>query len=120
LRILVVEDDLVNQKIISALLQRQGCEVTVAPNGKAAVDCVDAEDFDIVIMDIQMPEMDGFEATRLIREREAETGKRVPIVACTAHALPGYRERCLAAGMDGFLTKPISRQALAEALTTFG
>jgi CheY-like chemotaxis protein len=120
LHILVAEDDLINQKLIKALLQKLGYEVTIAPNGKVAVDHVAAQDFDIILMDIQMPEMDGFEATRLIREREVETGKRVPIIACTAHALPGYRERCLAAGMDGFLTKPLNRQALADAVSGFG
>jgi CheY-like chemotaxis protein len=119
MRILVAEDEPINQKIISALLQKLGCEVTVAANGKQAVDSFVGQDFDIIFMDIQMPEVDGFEATRLIREVEQRTGKRVAIVACTAHAMSGYRELCLAAGMDGYMTKPISRQKLMETVESY-
>src|ERR1044072_3266299 len=99
MRILVAEDDVINQKIIGALLQKLGYDVTIASNGKQAVDAFAAQDFDLIFMDIQMPELDGFEATRLIREHEIRKGKRVPIIACTAHAMAGYRERCLESGM---------------------
>jgi CheY-like chemotaxis protein len=119
MRILVAEDEPINQKIIATLLQRLGCDVTVASNGKEAVDSFAAQDFDIIFMDIQMPGVDGFEATRLIREEERRTGRHVAIVACTAHALIGYRELCLAAGMDGYMTKPISRQKLVETVASY-
>jgi CheY-like chemotaxis protein len=120
MRILVAEDDAINQKLIVSLLKKMGfLDVTVASNGKQAAETYATRDFDIVLMDIQMPELDGFEATRLIREDEQRRGKRVPIVACTAHAMVGYRERCLEAGMDGYVTKPISRQQLLETIMSF-
>jgi CheY-like chemotaxis protein len=119
MRILVAEDEPINQRIIAALLQKLGCDVTIASNGKEAVDCFTVQEFDIIFMDIQMPEVDGFEATRLIREEERRTGRHVAIVACTAHALLGYRELCLAAGMDGYMTKPISRQKLMETVASY-
>jgi len=118
MRILVAEDDLVNQKIIGALLRKLGYEVIIASNGKQAVDAFAAQDFDLIFMDIQMPEVDGFEATRLIRVEEQRKGKRVPIIACTAHAMVGYRERCLASGMDGYVTKPINRQILEDTIVS--
>jgi CheY-like chemotaxis protein len=118
MRILVAEDDLINQKIIGALLQKLGYEVTIASNGKQAVDAFVTQEFDLIFMDIQMPECDGFEATRLIREEEQRKGKHVPIIACTAHAMVGYRERCLASGMDGYVTKPINRQTLKDAIVS--
>jgi CheY-like chemotaxis protein len=101
-----------------SLLERDGHVVTVVANGRAAVTVAGAAAFDVILMDVQMPEMNGLDATVAIRARE-QTGKRVPIVAMTAHAMQGDRERCLASGMDGYLAKPISaltlRQALADA-----
>jgi signal transduction histidine kinase/ActR/RegA family two-component response regulator len=108
LRILVVEDNVVNQKIASALLLRRGQEAIIASNGREAVDAWKGEPFDAIFMDIQMPEMDGFEATSIIRAAERGTGKHIPIVAMTAHAMHGDRERCLEAGMDDYLSKPVS------------
>src|SRR5262249_41557164 len=116
LRILVAEDNPVNQHVIVRLLAKLGHAVTLAENGVQALAAIDREAFDIVLMDIQMPEMDGFEATRAIREREAATGHRVPIVAMTAHAMKGDRERCLAAGMDDYLSKPVQRLELEKVL----
>jgi CheY-like chemotaxis protein len=115
-RVLVAEDNIVNQRVAAGLLTRRGHLVTVVGNGRAAVDAVAHGEFDVVLMDVQMPEMDGFEATAAIRERERDTGRRVRIVAMTAHAMSGDRERCLAAGMDGYLSKPIDQRTLYEAV----
>jgi len=114
LNILLAEDSLVNQKLALGLLARQGHDVTVANNGKEAVAAVTARGFDLVLMDVQMPEMDGLEATRAIRAREKKTGTRVPIMAMTAHAMQGDRERCLAAGMDDYIAKPIRAEKLFD------
>jgi PAS domain S-box-containing protein len=118
-RILLVEDSVVNQKLAVALLEREGHYVTVADNGRIAVARLKAEPFDIVLMDVQMPVMDGLEATIAIRERERQTGGHVPIVAMTAHALKGDREQCLTAGMDGYVAKPIRADELLAALEKF-
>ena len=107
LRLLLVEDNPTNQKLTVRLLQRRGHQVEVAGNGQEAVGMLEDRRFDLVLMDVQMPVMDGMQATAAIRSREAETGGRVPIVAMTAHAMHGYRDRCLAAGMDGYISKPI-------------
>ncbi len=107
LRVLVVEDSLVNQKLAVGLLEGQGHKVRVVNNGRAAIEAWLSEKFDLVLMDVQMPEMDGLEATQQIRARERQTGGHVPIVAMTAHAMKGDRELCLAAGMDGYVAKPI-------------
>ncbi len=107
LHILLVEDNLGNQKLAVRLLEKQGHTVEVANDGAAALDAVARGSFHLVLMDVQMPGMDGFEATLAIRERERSTGEYVPIVAMTAHAMSGVRERCLAAGMDDYITKPI-------------
>jgi CheY-like chemotaxis protein len=115
-RVLVAEDNIVNQRVAAGLLTRRGHVVTVVGNGREAVDAVQRGEFDVVLMDVQMPEMDGFEATAAIRERERETGQRIRIVAMTAHAMSGDRERCLAAGMDGYLSKPIEQRMLYEAV----
>jgi CheY-like chemotaxis protein len=108
LRVLVAEDNPVNQQVASGVLRRRGHAVTLASDGREALAAIDAQDFDVVLMDVQMPEMGGFEATEIIRAREAITGAHLPIVAMTAHALVGDRERCLAAGMDDYLRKPIN------------
>ena len=110
LRVLVAEDNLVNRKLVTTLLQKRGHDVTAVENGRAAVQAIDQagpQGFDLVLMDVQMPEMSGFEATQAIRDRERTTRRHVPIVALTAHAMQGDRERCLAAGMDGYMSKPV-------------
>ncbi len=107
LNVLLAEDSKVNQKLAIALLQKWGHHVLVANNGLEAVRAVEAGRFDVVLMDVQMPECDGLQATQLIRQFESQSGSHVPIVAMTAHALKGDEERCLSAGMDAYLTKPI-------------
>jgi signal transduction histidine kinase/DNA-binding response OmpR family regulator len=115
-RVLLAEDNIVNQRVAVGLLKRRGHHVTVVENGQEAVDAVEREQFDIVLMDLQMPVMGGLDATKVIRERERHAGRnRVRIVAMTAHAMSGDRERCLAVGMDGYLSKPTeSRTLFAE------
>jgi two-component system sensor histidine kinase/response regulator len=114
--VLVVEDNAVNQKLAVALLEKRGFTVTTAGNGKLALAALDKDKFDFVLMDVQMPEMDGIEATGAIREREKSTGGHIPIIAMTAHALIGDQERCLAAGMDAYVTKPIRTSELFETI----
>lgn len=116
LRVLLVEDSLFNQKLAIALLCKRGHQVTLANNGREAVDLFFRQPFDRVLMDVQMPEMDGLEATQVIRQREARIGSHVPIIAMTAQAMAGDRERCLAAGMDEYLTKPIRTDQMYEVL----
>jgi signal transduction histidine kinase/CheY-like chemotaxis protein/HPt (histidine-containing phosphotransfer) domain-containing protein len=106
-RVLLVEDVMVNVKLALGILERTGCDVVIAEHGQRAVEWLEQGSFDLVFMDVQMPVMDGFEATRRIREREQSTGRHVPIVAMTAHAMSSDRDRCLDAGMDGYLAKPI-------------
>jgi CheY-like chemotaxis protein len=116
-RILLVEDNSVNQLMASRLLEKGGYTVVVATNGREALAMLDEAafaGFDCVLMDIQMPEMDGFECTAIIREKEQMTGFRLPIIAMTAHALQSDRERCREAGMDGYVSKPIDPQTLFE------
>lgn len=120
LRILLAEDNLVNQTLALGILGRQGHSVKVVDNGVAAVQAYEAEEFDVVLMDVQMPEMDGLDATRRIRDSEARTGKHTPIIAMTAHAMAGDQQRCIAAGMDHYLAKPIRIPQLAEALVEAG
>jgi len=117
-RVLVVEDNIVNQKVAQRFLERLGCKVTLADNGAQAVELVRREPFELVLMDLQMPVMDGIEAARVIREREVED-RRIPIVALTAHAMVGERERCVDAGMDDFLTKPLLMERLRQVLQRF-
>jgi signal transduction histidine kinase/DNA-binding response OmpR family regulator len=116
LGILLAEDNPVNQKLAVRLLEKRGHSVRVAGNGREAVEILERESFDIALMDLQMPEMSGFEAVAAIREREARTGGRLPIVAMTAHAMNEDRERCMAAGMDGYVSKPISAAELYATL----
>jgi len=106
----------VNQKLALAMLRKMGHQVTLAATGTAAVETWKREAFDLVLMDIQMPEMDGLEATRKIRAIERPGGARTPIIAMTAHAMGGDRERCLEAGMDDHVAKPISRAELAATI----
>ena len=115
-RILVAEDVPVNRKLAMFMLTKMGHSVTLAVNGVEAVARWSEEPFDLIFMDVQMPEMDGFEATRRIRQMEASTSRHTPIVATTAHAMTGDADRCLAAGMDGYVSKPISRKDLEEAV----
>ena len=115
-RILLVEDGVANQKLISALLGKWGHSVVLATNGREALDRFRPEEFDLILMDIQMPEMDGWEATRRIRELEKTSGTQIPIIAMTAHARDSDREKCLQMGMNGYLSKPIRRQHLMEQL----
>jgi PAS domain S-box-containing protein len=119
LRVLVAEDNAVNQRLAARLLEKRGHRVSVTANGREAVEALANQTFDLVLMDLQMPEMDGFEATAAIREREKGNGVHMPIIALTAHAMKGDRERCLAAGMDGYLSKPIRPQELDVILETY-
>jgi PAS domain S-box-containing protein len=116
LSILVAEDHPVNQQLIRRLLEKQGHQVTLAHNGREAVEATAAHRFDLVLMDVQMPEMDGFQATAAIRARERTGGGRMPIVALTAHAMSGDAERCLAADMDAYVSKPVDRARLAAVI----
>ncbi len=112
-RVLLAEDNEVNQEVAVAVLESLGCVVQAVGDGSLAVEKLESEDFDLVLMDCQMPGMDGFAATRAIRElEEAEGAKRLPIIALTAHAQPSDREECLAAGMDDYVTKPFSKADL--------
>jgi CheY-like chemotaxis protein len=116
LRVLLAEDSLVNQKLAVGLLEKQGYMVKVANDGKEAIAALESQEFDVVLMDVEMPMMDGFEATAVIRVKEKQTGRHIPIIAMTAHALKGDRERCLDSGMDDYVAKPIRSQELYEKL----
>ena len=119
LRVLLVEDNAVNQLLATRLLEKRGHRVVVAENGREALAALENESYDLVFMDVQMPEMDGIEATVAIRGREKTNGKHQPIIALTAHAMKGDHERCLNAGMDGYLSKPIRPQELDEILESY-
>jgi CheY-like chemotaxis protein len=114
LHILLAEDGITNQLVACGLLKTRGHRVVVANNGREAVEAFEREAFDLVLMDVMMPEMDGLEATAVIRQKEQTTGSHIKIVAMTAHALKGDCERCLEAGMDGYLSKPVKPKALYE------
>jgi PAS domain S-box-containing protein len=116
LRILLAEDSLPNQKLAVGLLTKWGHSITVAGNGREAIAAWEAHPFDLILMDVQMPELDGLQATQLIRQRERDTGRRIPIIAMTAHAMKGDREQCLSAGMDGYVPKPIRVKELSAAV----
>ncbi|MBW1706988.1 MAG: response regulator [Deltaproteobacteria bacterium] len=112
LKILLAEDNIVNQKLAVKMLEKRGHRVVVSSNGRKALEAYEREWFDLILMDVQMPEMDGLEATRAIREKEKERGGHIPIVAMTAHAMKGDREKCLSAGMDDYVPKPIKADEL--------
>ncbi len=119
LRILLAEDNPVNQTVATRMLEKMGHTVTIAADGQIALTLLSAQPFDLVLMDVQMPEMDGLTAAKAIRQREQSTQQHMPIIAMTAHAMKGDRERCLDAGMDGYVTKPISSRLLEEAIAQF-
>jgi two-component system sensor histidine kinase/response regulator len=112
LSFLVAEDNVVNQRLIARLLEKRGHNVVLVQNGREVLETLAQRTFDIVLMDGQMPEMDGFEVTKLIRRKEKATGTHLPIIALTAHAMAGDKERCLAAGMDGYVSKPLKLEEL--------
>ncbi len=116
LRVLLAEDSVMNQKLAVGLLTKWGHTVHVVANGVATVEAWEREAFDLILMDVQMPEMNGLEATAAIRRREAQTGRHIPIIALTAHALPGDRDHCLAAGMDGYVSKPLRHLELLQTI----
>jgi CheY-like chemotaxis protein len=116
LSILLAEDNPMNQKLATRLLEKRGHRITTVNNGREAVEALHEKDYDIVLMDVQMPEMDGWKATQAIRQMEQATGQHIPILALTAHAMKEYEELCYQAGMDGFLTKPLMPRQLYEAV----
>ncbi len=116
LRILAAEDNRVNQRLLVRLLEKEGHTVTMVEDGEAAVAVSNERDFDLILMDVQMPVMDGLDATRRIRNHEQETRQHVPIIALTAHAMKGDRERCLEAGMDAYVAKPVQKQELLQVI----
>lgn len=117
--ILLAEDNIVNQMVAVGILEKQGHRVVVAENGKLALDCLDRETFDLILMDVQMPEMDRFEATAAIRRKQSRSGTFTPIIAMTAHAMEGDRERCIRAGMDDYTSKPIRFDVLADMIKMY-
>ncbi|HUJ33114.1 MAG TPA: response regulator [Candidatus Acidoferrum sp.] len=119
LRILLVEDNVVNQRLATRMLEKRGHRVVLAGNGREALAALAKDNFDLVFMDVQMPEMDGFEATAAIRALKDDGKARVPVIALTAHAMQGDREKCLTAGMDGYLTKPIMPRVLDDLLESY-
>ena len=119
LSVLLAEDNLVNQRLATRLLEKRGHRVSLAANGREVLTALEKQTYDLVLMDVQMPEMDGLEATAILRQREKESERHQEVVALTAHGMKGDRERCLAAGMDGYLAKPIRPQELDEILDKY-
>jgi CheY-like chemotaxis protein len=120
LSVLIAEDNSINQLLAVRLLEKRGHAVEVASNGREALAALEKKTFDVVLMDVQMPELDGFQTTAAIREREKSTGKHLRIIAMTAHAMDGDREKCLAAGMDGYIPKPIQVKEMMDAVENTG
>lgn len=117
--VLLADDGLINQEVVVGLLELRGHRVETVETGRQAIEALDQRAFDVVLMDLEMPDMDGLEATAVVRERERLGGGHTPIVAMTAHAIKGFREKCLAAGMDDYLTKPIEPRELFRAVESF-
>jgi CheY-like chemotaxis protein len=113
-KILVVEDNMVNRKVAHFMLEKKGHDISAVENGKEALDAMENNIFDLILMDVQMPVMDGFEATAAIRKKEETTGTHIPIIAMTAHTMKGDREKCLEAGMDEYVTKPLNPEELSQ------
>ena len=118
LRILLAEDCLVNREVAIGLLELRGHQVCPVSTGREAIDALQAAVFDVLLMDVEMPEMDGLEATRLIRTAERASHRRTPIIAMTAHAVSGFQDACLQAGMDAYISKPIDPQTLYRIVET--
>src|SRR3989339_585869 len=112
--VIVAEDNVVNQKIVVRMLEKQGCVVAAVVNGQEVIDAIEKKKFDVILMDMQMPVLDGLEATKIIRQNEEHTGKHIPIIDLTARAMQDDKQRCLSAGMDGYVSKPIDRKKLYE------
>ena len=117
--VLLAEDNLVNQRLVQRVLEKEGYSVAIAADGREALEALERNSFDLVLMDVQMPELDGFDATRAIRVKEKLSGMHVPIIALTAHAMKGDQDRCIEAGMDGYLSKPIHRTELLRTIETY-
>jgi CheY-like chemotaxis protein len=118
-RVLLAEDNEINQKVALEFLKMRGHQVRIVNNGKEALEALGVETFEIILMDVQMPVMDGFQATATIREQERSTGRHIPIIAMTGYAMKGDRQRCLDAGMDAYISKPIRSQELFEIVESF-
>ncbi|MFQ6109766.1 MAG: response regulator, partial [Candidatus Aminicenantales bacterium] len=114
--ILVAEDNIVNQKVVCYMLEKQGHQVASAHNGEEVLEALEKDIFDLILMDVQMPKMNGFEATTAIREKEEQTGSHIPIIALTAHAMKGDREKCIETGMDDYISKPVKPEELFRAI----
>ena len=116
MRILVAEDNIPNQKLLFMMLTKMGYKVNIVNNGKEAIESLQHNKYDIVLMDVHMPEMDGFEATRIIREKEKDSDRHIPIIAITADAMSDDKERCIKAGMDDYISKPVYQEKIIEAI----
>jgi CheY-like chemotaxis protein len=116
LKVLLAEDNIINQKVATRIVEKMGHSVHIANDGIEVLSLLDTESFDVILMDVQMPNMDGFDATRAIREREKLSGAHIPIIAMTAHAMKGDMEECLDVGMDGYVAKPVNVKELEQAL----
>jgi CheY-like chemotaxis protein len=115
-KILLAEDNVVSQKVAVKVLEKRGHHVTAVKNGKEAVEQIKSQKFDLILMDVEMPEMNGFEATAAIRKSEEKNGGHIPIIAMTAHAMKGDQERCMEAGMDGYVSKPLNPDVLFDVI----